>query len=350
MRILLALAALAGIAWGPVLGPLLRAIVALGHIYSHALLGRSLAALVTPSPRRWETEETLAGVRMRVGWWRPGRRERHPAMLLVIGATPEGIDFPELRVAADAFARAGFLLMIPDLPFMKEERLDPTGPAQIAAAFAALRSHPAARAPVGAFGFSIGGGVLLAAAAGEPELADAAYLAVLGAYYDLETYIASVVSRAQRRDGRTMPWAPSPDVPQRIAKAAARLSEDPEQRTEILRVLAADTYDGALERIRALPETVRASLDALSPRRRWDAIRAPIFWLHDERDLYVPVAQAEAARRAPPRAAPLHLTVPRVLQHAVPVADAARSEGPLFWIRELGKLLGFAVSLLRAAA
>lgn len=349
MRIWFALAALAGLAWRPLFGPLIRGLVALGHIYSTALMGRSLAAFVTPAPRRWETQETFAGVPMRVGWWRPGWGERHPAMLLVIGATPLGIDFPELRVGAEAFARAGFLVMIPDLPFMKEERLDATGPAQLAAAFAALRVHPNAREPVGAFGFSIGGGVLLAGATSEPELADADYLAVLGAYFDIETYIASVASRSQRRDGRTAPWTPSPDVPERLAKAASKLTEDPAERTEILRVLAADTYDDALGRIRALPAGVRASLETLSPRPGWERIRAPIFWLHDEKDLYVPIAEAEAARRAPPRAAPLRLTVPRVLQHAVPVADAARSAGPRFWVSELWKLLDFAMSVLRAA-
>ena len=45
-------------------------------------------------------DESLGGAEMRVGWWRPGTGERHPAVLFVIGATPLGIDFPELRVAA----------------------------------------------------------------------------------------------------------------------------------------------------------------------------------------------------------------------------------------------------------
>jgi pimeloyl-ACP methyl ester carboxylesterase len=270
-------------------------------------------------------------------------------MLLVIGATPEGIDFPELKIGAEAFARAGFLVMIPDLPFMKEERLDPTGPAQLADAFAALRAHTAARPPVGAFGFSIGGGVLLAGAAREPELAKADYLAVLGAYFDMDTYIASVASRSQRRDGESAPWTPSPDVPERLAKAASKLAADEAERTEILRVLAAETYDDALARVRALPSALRASLDALSPRPRWERITSPIFWLHDERDLYVPIAEADAARRQPPRTAPLRMTTPRVLQHAVPVADAARGQSLLFWIRELWKLLDFAMAVLRAA-
>lgn len=348
MRIWLALGALAGLAWRPLLGPLVRGLIALAHIYSTALIGRSIAALVTPTPRTWETHESFAGVEMRVGWWRPGWGARHPAMLLVIGATPEGIDFPELRVAAEGFARAGFLVMIPDLPFMREERLDPTGPAQIGAAFAALGKHLAAREPIGAFGFSIGGGVLLAAAAREAAFVDASYVAVLGAYFDIATYIASVASREQRRDGRVVPWEPNPDVPERLAASAVKLAGDEEERAALSRALAASSYEEALERIRGLPPRLRGALDALSSRPAWERIRQPVFWLHDERDRYVPIAEADAACRAA-REAPLTLAALRLLQHAVPVADAARGEGPRFWASELWTLLRFAASLLRVA-
>lgn len=325
-----------------------RGIVLLGHVYSTALWHRSIVAPITARPLSWETRETLAGVEMRVGWWRPGRGARHPAMLFVIGATPEGIDFPELRVGAEAFARAGFLIMVPDLPFMREERLDPTGPAQIAAAFHALRRHPAAREPVGAFGFSVGGGFLLAAAARDTRLASAPYLAVLGAYFDMTTYIASIASRSQRRDGGTTEWEPSPDVPDRMRAAAAKITMDPEGRAALDRVTAARSYEDALARLRELPPSVGDALEQLSPSPLWDRIRAPVFWVHDEKDLYVPIAEAEAARRAP-RHGQLRMLVPRLLQHAVPVADAARAKGARFWIGELWRLLRFATSVLRAA-
>lgn len=349
MRLRLVLLALAALAWRPLLRPYWRAFIALAHVYSTELLGRSLVAFLTPEPRKWVTVETFGGVPMRVGWSRPGRGSRHPAMLFVIGATPEGIDFPQLIVAVEAFSRAGFLVMVPDLAFMKEERLDPTAPEQIAGAFEMLREHRAAGERVGAFGFSIGGGVLLAAAVHDDGLADATYLLVLGAYYDIRTYIASVASRSQRRDGRLVPWEPSPDVPERLAKAAAKLARDESERAALEVVLGTGSYDDALARIDALPAGLRASLDRLSPKVGWERIRAPIWWLHDEHDGYVPVAEGEAARRAPAREAPLRLVVPQLLQHAVPVSDAARGKGLAFWVRELWKLLRFAVRILRVA-
>lgn len=268
--------------------------------------------------------------------------------MLVIGATPEGIDFPELRVAAEGLARAGYLVMIPDLPFMREERLDPTGPAQLAAAFATMRAHPEASGAASALGFSVGGGVLLAAAGREPELASARAIGVLGAYFDLRTYVASVASLMQPVDGGLTPWKSSTDVPGRLSAAARRLAADPSERAALDGALSAVTYEDALARVDALPASVRERIGRLSPAPVWDRIRAPVFWLHDEHDGYVPVAEAHAARAARPRPPRLRMLTLRVMQHAVPVADSARTEGIPFWVNELGRMLAFVASLFRA--
>lgn len=113
-------------------------------------------------------------------------------------------------------------------------------------------------------------------------------------------------------------------------------------------VLAARDHDEALRRLERLPPSVREVFDRLSPRPVWDRIAAPIFWLHDANDGYVPVSQADAATAAA-RSAPLRLVVPRLLAHGDPVSPSARQEGPLFWISELARLLGFAMDVLRAA-
>lgn len=313
-----------------------------------SLWKKSLVSRITARPRHEITTQELAGVRMRVAWWRPGRGERHPAMLWVIGATPEGIDFPELRLAAEGFARAGYLVMIPEFPFLLEERLDPTAPAQIAAAFDGLRAHAGAREPVGALGFSIGGGVLLATAAADTRVGNAPYLGVVGAYFDMTTYLACVVSGTQRRAAGMIPWVPSPDVPGRVAAAATRLARNAEERAMLERALGPASYEDARAALAALPDETCRAFDALSARPGWDRIRAPVFWLHDERDAYVPVAELDAARRAR-RDGRLRVLIPRLVQHAVAVSDDARSAGPRFWIPELSRLFRFAASVLRAA-
>ena len=202
--------------------------ILVGDIYSSALWDRNVAAWVTPVPRVTGTRETLGGIDMRVTWWRPGWGERHPGIMLVNGATALGNDDPETVRLAEALARAGYLVMLPEFPFIQEGRLEPRAPEIIDAAFGRALSLPdTAGMPVSAFGFSVGGGMLLAAASRPGALEQAAYVGVLGAYFDLDTYLASVVTGAQVRDGRQLAWDPDPLVRLRLPIAAAEaLSDD----------------------------------------------------------------------------------------------------------------------------
>ena len=134
--------------------------------------------------------------------------------MLVNGATPVGNDDAETRRLGEALARAGYLVMLPEFPFIKEGHLDRRATAIIDGAFARLRALPETRGlSAGAFGFSVGGGMLLAAAARGGALADASYLGALGAYFDLDTYLASVVS------GRAPKW-PITSAAQRLPSRA----------------------------------------------------------------------------------------------------------------------------------
>src|SRR5207253_7898450 len=128
--------------------------------------------------------------------------------------------------------RAGYLVMLPEFPFIQEGNLEPRAPAIIDAAFARLQAVPDAREmPVGAFGFSVGGGMLLAAAGQDEGLRRAAYVGALGAYYDIDTYLASVVTRTQLVDGLPALWDPDEVVRLRLPLAAAAVVTDPHDRT-----------------------------------------------------------------------------------------------------------------------
>src|SRR5205809_5458813 len=199
------------ILWRPVLRPLGAGAILVADIYSSALWDRNVAWYVTPLPRVTGTRESFGGIEMRVTWWRPGWGDRHPALMMVNGATALGNDDPETTRLAEALARAGYLVMLPEFPFIREGTLEPRAPAIIDAAFARLQAVPDARGmPVGAFGFSVGGGMLLAAAGQDEAVAPASYVGALRAYYDLDTYLPSVVTRTQMLDGASTAWDPDP--------------------------------------------------------------------------------------------------------------------------------------------
>src|SRR2546423_218851 len=212
-----------GILWRPFLRPLGAGAILVTDIYSSALWDRDVAAYVTPPPRVEDGVEQVGALDMRVTWWIPGWGSLHPAVMLVNGATDKGNDDPETRRLGEALARAGYLVMLPEFSFIKEGRLEREATSILDAAFARAIARPETKGmAVGAFGFSVGGGMLLAAASRPGALSAASYIGALGAYFDLDTYLASVLSLTQRRDGTLEPWDADAEVRVRLPGAAAQ--------------------------------------------------------------------------------------------------------------------------------
>lgn len=346
-RIALVLAIVAaGLLWQPVLYPAGKAALLLLDIYSPSLLGANVAAAITPEPRRSETRERFAGVEMRVSWWRPGWGDRHPGLLIVNGATPQGNDNEATRQFGESLARAGYLVMLPEFPFLKEGRLDPAAPEIADAAFAALRALPETQGrPSGGFGASVGAGIMLVAAGSETELARADHLTILGGYFDLDTYVASVATRTQGEPAAA--WEPSAEASERIPPAVVAAMTDAADRQRVRDALAAPTYRAALDSLASLSPQGRELFDRLSPSTVWGAVAPPVFWIHDPEDTYEPLAEAYAAQAAP-RPGRMVLVVPRLIEHAQ-VGPGATARGPLFVLGELWSLLTFTLEVLRVA-
>ena len=344
--ILLALVIVVGLLWRPFLQPAGQGALLILDLFA-PVIGTNLTALVTPAPRVEETREALDSVETRVTWWRPGWGDSHAAVMMVNGATAQGNDNPATRQLGVALARAGFLAMLPEFAFLKDGRFDVAATRQLEAAFARLRGRAEnAGRSAGAFGASVGGAALLAGAGAEPMLRGADYVVVLGGYYDFDTYLASVVSWSQLRDGHVVAWKPSLEVRERLPPAA--IAAAPASDREMVRAaMVAASYDVALARIRALPSGTRAVFDAHSPETVWGRIAPPIFWLHDPNDEFEPVAEAEVAR-AVPREGRFALIVPGLVQHAEVTAGAG-ARGPLYIAGELASLLGTVVEIMRLA-
>ena len=337
------------VAWQPLIRPGLQAAIIVSDIYSTALWQWNAAALASPAPRLGESRERLAGTDLRVSWWRPGWADHHPGIMLINGATSLGNDDPETRRLGDALARGGYLVMLPEFPFLTAGRFERAATAQLDAAFALLRGSPETSGlPVGAFGSSIGGGVMLAAAGRGGALARADYLAVLGAYYDIDTYLASVASLTQSRGGRLESWPADPEVRDRLPPAARAAMNSADDRAALDAALGGGGYDAVLARLRTLPASARETLDQLSPRSVWASLRPPVYWLHDASDRFEPIAEAEAAAAAP-RDGCTELTVSHLISHAAPLGAERGTAGPGYWIGELGVLIGFALAVLRVA-
>jgi dienelactone hydrolase len=362
------------ILWRPFLQPVGAGAILVTDIYSSALWDRNLAAYITPPPRLEDGTEPVGAMEMRVTWWIPGWGSRHPAVMLVNGATEKGNDDPETRRLGEALARAGYMVMLPEFPFIKEGKLERDATSILDAAFARAVARPETQGmAVGAFGFSVGGGLLLAAASRPGALAGASYIGALGAYFDLDTYLASVLSLTQRRNGALEPWDADAEARLRLPVAAAETLADATDRDRITtelratggrlsgeppsglgtegaalwRALAATDYEIARERLHLLPPSLREVFDSLSPRTMWSSLRPPVFWLHDVGDRFEPVSEAETAA-ATARAGPTRFQRTALLSHAAALGAGAKEKGFDFWAAELSGLLLFAASALGA--
>ena len=134
------------------------------------------------------------------------------AMLLVLGVNNVGRNHPVVDRVADALARTGVAVLVPDSRVLLEGRLEVGEVDGVVRAFELLASRPEVDPQrVGIVGFSVGGSLALLAAA-DPRIADRVrFVNAFGAFGDASTYLASVAAHAYRDEsGREVPWTPSP--------------------------------------------------------------------------------------------------------------------------------------------
>jgi len=303
---------------------------------------------------------------------RPGSPPPWPALVFVNGATPDGRAHPMVLRLSEALARAGRLVHIPDLPGIAGGELSPaTLSAAIDYVQAVGDSGEAADGRVGLAGVSVGASLALLAAA-EPLLADRiSVVACVAPYSDMANVMLLATTGMYRRGASFEPYtvpaylwvglarsvtAILPPGPGIAALSAELRAIDPAAPDPVARFsnrsfdsLGADAasvlalltnpdptrFDALFA---ALPEHVRATVEALSPVHAAPALRAPVEIVTAPRDRYFPVAESRALVAASPL---VRLTVTSLLAHATPRLHPR-------YLAELGQLNGFFVRALAA--
>lgn len=125
---------------------------------------------------------TVAGTSVRADCYRPEDRPR-AALVLVHGAAGSGKDDPRLIQFANALARARLVVMVPDVPGLRQWQLRPDEALPLSATLRYLQDHrdlnPSGRLGLGAFSVGIGPAVLAASEVPVDFMLD------VGGYYDL---------------------------------------------------------------------------------------------------------------------------------------------------------------------
>jgi pimeloyl-ACP methyl ester carboxylesterase len=215
---------------------------------------RSWLQRATPPPRVHSTTLAARGVRFAADVYEPGGGHRQP-LLLVPGMVPEGKGDPRVPPFAAAMARAGFLVVVPDLPSFQSLVVQPANVRELAAAIEAVaeRRDLAPDGRTGVFGVSFAGGIAMLAALDSTVARRISFLVTMGAYADLDSVLTFLAT------GRTF-----------VRGRAHAVEPDPYSQLVFVR-----TYEQFLPRARD-----RELLEAMA-RRRFDDPRAPLGDLAD---------------------------------------------------------------------
>lgn len=345
-----------------------RALVVLVSVLDPPVISWTVEAL-TDEPRFAET--AVAGTPTTVV--RPGSGDGPwPAVLFVNGATPLGREHPDVRALAAGLARSGFLVLVPDLPGLREGAItERTAAATVAVGRAATARLDVRADRVALLGVSVGASLALLAAE-HPELAPrVSVVGGLAPYADLAQVVRLATTGRYRVQGRLVRYDVDPFVALAIGRSLVAALPPGEARDELVALLARvdDEALDPLAAIRAtrpdtpsaeavlrllgnrdasrfdalfqqLPPELLAAVRRLSPLEGAARLEAPVELASPPRDKYFPLDESRALVRRAPDA---RLTVTETLEHAIPEASLGELAG-------LARLDAFAMRVLRRAA
>lgn len=277
-----------------------------------ALLGDAVLRLPV-SPLTWVTSDPITE---ELHWpnggygvfTRPRSSEPHATLLLVLGAEPADPDDPRVRRLREGLARIGLASLLVRSEPLIDSRVTPDEIPLLTGAFTALRDHPRVRPDrIGMLGLSVGGSLLLVAAA-DPAIADQVWFVLaIGPYFDAATLALEVNSRSYRTAEGVAVWDPDETAVRVVRRTLlAALSpadveaieagrEPPSDDGRVAReLLAAPSLERAEQLLPALSPSVRVAFAAVSPSAHLPGPRAPLYLLHDNHDPFIPWTHSEA--------------------------------------------------------
>jgi pimeloyl-ACP methyl ester carboxylesterase len=279
---------------------------------------------------------------------RPAGEGPWPAIFLVNGTVREGRKLPEVRNLAEGFARAGYLVVVPDLPGLTEGKITPDTARETVEVAREVSARPDVEdREVALVGVSTGATLALLAAEKASLEGRVSVVAGIAPYSDIRTVVnIATTGHYRRSDGELIRYEADSFLPYVIAHSlVAALPPGEDRRTLSGELASIDREDpdplsglrarrtddlgpgarsvvGLLanrkpERFAALyadlPDDVRHDLEELSPLAGTGRIRVPVELATGPNDKYFPPSQSYALERVAPQR---RVTVTEALDHA----------------------------------
>jgi len=297
---------------------------------------------LTREPRVEETE--IAGVPTTLV--RPGGDGPWPAFVFLNGATELGRAHPDVQRLSRGLARAGFLVLVPDVPGLIRGELTEAMVDKAAELGVVAAERPDATGRVALFGASLGATIALLAAERDELAGRVSVVVGIAPYTDLVNVIRLATTGYTRVGNRIERYTPAPFLSLAVARSVAAGLPDSAARDKLVSLLAdvrSDAPDplaslrglevedptarAALEILlnrdpqrfdrlySALPVEVRDQIAALSPVTRAERLEMPVELASAPRDAYFPAAESRNLALAAPD---VRVTVTDAFTHVIP--------------------------------
>jgi pimeloyl-ACP methyl ester carboxylesterase len=260
-----------------------------------------------------------------------------PAWLFVNGAHPERRREPVVTRLANGLARAGFLVLVPDLPGLGEGTITAeTVEATAAVTHAAVERADVRGGRVALIGASTGAGLALVTAGRDGLAGRISVVAAVAPYANLDKLVCMATTSFYEDEAGFERYGVT-DLHRHVVASSLRAAAGESGLTAVETLLANAEPKRFAELYGALPDDVRALVGRLSPLRVAHRIRAPVEVVVPPHDEYFPLGEARALATAIPHA---RLTITGALDHTRP--SLAR-------LKEFRSFLGFVIRGLAAA-
>jgi dienelactone hydrolase len=247
-----------------------------------------------------------------------------PAEVFSMGAPPLDLDNPRLVRIAEDSARSGVVMLVPFSERLDDERIEPEEIDALVAEFEYVQALPYVdRDRIGFFGASVGGSLALVAAADERIADDVAHVVSFGGYYDALDTFGAIATEHIRYEDIDEEWDARRHAERVMAKQFIYALDDPRDRELLTRLfldrdavpeeelvsltalgrgsyefLANDDATVVQAFIDRLPESMRETLEYLSPRTSIDNLKAELFIVHDHADPFIPYTESRRLENA----------------------------------------------------
>ena len=351
-----------------------------GRAGFHTALFVTQTLEVPIKPQSWLTDDSLRqevhyrtpdGVAVADIYRLPDGKPR-AAVVLSLGASPLGLDDPNVINLGYALARAGYVAMFHWSPTMAiHHNLDPVEVDRLVQAFQYLADREYVdQERVGLGGFCVGASLALVASSSSRIRDQVDFVNAFGPFFDAESLLLQAASRTVVYYGERTPWEPDPFTLRILANELIETLDNPSDVEVLTRHYlydqptiaaelaalspsgrtAARLMDGvkpqeAEELYATLPSDLREDLARVSPSTHVGDIRARIFVMHNHYDTLVPAAESRRMLEAMRDRVKVRFTEFVAFDHTAPGGG-----GPLTILGQAARLYRHMYDIIRIAS